>query len=299
VPGILPIALVVARSQELAVTVSRIAAYPQGFEFELVTTSRTPGDDPVPMPYSVHGVSGPLAGLAYANGARATLGPAPRSGTPRENGLNLLQQSGTGSETSFRQILWASPLPPAGPVTFAAAWQDRGLQETTATLDGALFKEAAERAIQLWPDEPDVVPQVDFSNAPTLPPGGSPPADAEASERAIRAAFSTALESGPAGAADPMSAVQDGRALAGALEELRARFPMEAATTRLVVGRIVFLDDVRAALNFQLVWAGAGGFGAQLGYAVRERGEWKVARDTYCRILGWAGVPCPPPPPVI
>jgi len=135
-------------------------------------------------------------------------------------------------------------------VTFAAAWPERGLQEATATVDGALLIEGAERAIQLWPDEPDIPPQVDFTDAPLLPPGGSPPPDAEASERAIRAAFSKALDSGPAASAEPLAAVQDGVALAGALEQLRARFPMEAATSRVAVGRVVFLDDVRAAFEF-------------------------------------------------
>ena len=42
---------------------------------------------------------------------------------------------------------------------------------------------------------------------------------------------------------------------------------------------------------------GAVGFGPQLGYAVRERGMWKVARSTYCQLLDAAGVHYPPPPP--
>ena len=56
-------------------------------------------------------------------------------------------------------------------------------------------------------------------------------------------------------------------------------------------------DEVRAAVTFQLVWSGGAGFGPQLGYAVCERGTWKVARDTYGRVLALGGVSITPPPP--
>jgi hypothetical protein len=296
-PGIVPVSLVVARTDDLVVSVSKIAAYPDGFEFELTTASRLPSEGPFPAAWPRQGAPGLLVGLTYADGARAAVGGS-QAGTPL-SGLNLLEQGSRGSDTLQRRIIWASPLPPSGPVTFVAAWPDRGLSEATVELDGALLQDAAERAVELWPEQPDELPDVDFSNAPALPPVSTPPADAAASEDAIRAAFSQALDSRPAADSAPLSAIQDGPALAGAVEEMRARYPLEASTSRVVVGPIVFLDDVRAALNFQVIWSGAPGFGAQLGYAVRERGEWKVARDTYCRVLGWAGVVCPPPPPAV
>jgi hypothetical protein len=45
------------------------------------------------------------------------------------------------------------PLPPDGPVTFVAAWLQHGVAETRAELDGATIREAARRAVILWPEE--------------------------------------------------------------------------------------------------------------------------------------------------
>jgi hypothetical protein len=298
VPQILPLSLIVNRSTDLVISAAKFAVFPTGFEFELTTRSRT-ARSLHPMPWAMaHGRgSGALFGVEYANGAKATLPPQPTSGS---QGIAMLPRSGSGDETTHQQTLWVSPLPPDGPVTIAAAWPAQGLAEATVTVDGGQFRNAAEAAVELWPDEMDEAVEADFSDAPPLPVGGVRPADAEAAEAAIRAAFSQVFDNGPQDAADPLAAVQDGVAFSGALAEVRSRFPLEAATTRVAVGQIVFLDEVRAAVIFKFVVRTAlAGFGSQLGYAVRVQGEWKVARDTYCRVLGWAGVQCPPPPPPI
>jgi hypothetical protein len=298
VPQIVPLSLIVNRSTDLVISAGKFAVYPAGFEFELTTLSRT-ARSLHPMPWAMpHGRgSGALIGVEYANGAKATLPPQP---TPGAQGMTMLPRSGSGDETTHRQTIWVSPLPPDGPVTIAAAWPARGLAEATITVDGGQFRNAAENAIELWPDATDEAVEVDFNDAPPLPVEGVRPADAEAAEAAIRAAFAQVFDNGPQAAADPLAAVQDGAVLSGALAEVRSRFPMEAATSRVAVGRIVFLDEVRAAVIFRFVVRTAlAGFGSQLGYAVRVQGEWKVARDTYCRVLGWAGVQCPPPPPPV
>jgi hypothetical protein len=184
-------------------------------------------------------------------------------------------------------------------VTFAIAWPAGGLDEASVTIEGADLLAAAESAIRLWPDEPETLPAVDFSNAPSLPSGGIAPADAQAAEAAIRAAFSQLFDNGPGRATDPLAAVQDGPAFTGVLEQVRARFPDEAATTRVVTGGVAFLDEVRAAVHFQLLRTGQFRVGPQLGYAVCERGRWKVARDTYTGVISRAGVPIPPAPPAV
>ena len=50
---------------------------------------------------------------------------------------------------------WVYPLPPEGPVTLVASWLEYGVAETRAELDGTAIREAAGRAVVLWPDEPD------------------------------------------------------------------------------------------------------------------------------------------------
>lgn len=297
-PGIVPLSLVVTNSAGAAIFISRIAAYPNGMEFELTTVMRAPTRDETGPKAIMHGGPATLFGVEYANGARATLPPSEATPTDNAARLTLVPYGGSGTEAVIRQTIWAAPLPPPGPVTLAAAWPSHGLSETSTSFDGGLVLEAAERAVQLWPDEPEREPEADFSNAPALPPAGAPPEDPERAEREIRTAFAFVFNSQPP-PHDPLLAVQDGPALAGAAQELGRRFPLESSTSRIALDRVVFLDEVRAAITFQLLWAGAPGFGPQLGYAVRDRGTWKVARDTYCRVLGWAGVQCPPAPPVI
>jgi hypothetical protein len=50
------------------------------------------------------------------------------------------------------------PLPPDGPVTFVASWLEYGVDETRAQLDGSAIREAAGRAVILWPEEPEPGP---------------------------------------------------------------------------------------------------------------------------------------------
>jgi hypothetical protein len=48
---------------------------------------------------------------------------------------------------------WLWPLPPAGPLTWHATWPDRGIDETSITVDASDLAEAASQAKQLWTSE--------------------------------------------------------------------------------------------------------------------------------------------------
>jgi hypothetical protein len=69
--------------------------------------------------------------------------------------LLLRQGGGGGSERRWDGNFWVHPLPPEGSVTFVASWLKYGVEETRAELDGAAIREAARRAIVLWPQEPE------------------------------------------------------------------------------------------------------------------------------------------------
>jgi hypothetical protein len=295
VPGITPIALIVAHDGDAAVTISRIAVFPGGFEFDVTAVLRSEPADHGLMASISHGPAAMQVGVRYASGARGAFTPG-RPGERHGGDVRLFPHGGHGSGTVFRQTFWASPLPPPGPVDFVVAWPARGLEEAFTTIEGQQIIDAGERAVQLWPDEPDSLPTADFTGVP-LPQGGTPPEDAEAAETAIRAAFVQLFDNGPERHDEPLAAVQDGAAFAGVLEQIRERFPVEAATTRVALGQVVFLDGVRAAVQFELLRKGSFSLGPQVGYAVRERDGWKVARDTYTRVIGMAGIPIPPPPP--
>jgi hypothetical protein len=48
---------------------------------------------------------------------------------------------------------WVWPLPPPGPVTFVCEWPAHGIGESRADVDARLIREAAVRAVPLWPDD--------------------------------------------------------------------------------------------------------------------------------------------------
>jgi hypothetical protein len=274
--------LLLFRDDRRAVVVDAFGASPGGFTFRATFTSREPLDRYEQGP--LHPTRSDALTVRYADGTDSSGNPA---------GVRLFPRGGSGTSTVWHQDWWCTPLPPPGPVEFEVAIPG---QEAKASIDASLLRDAAERAFQLWPDQELDAPVIDPRNAPALPPAGPSPADPETARQQIRAAYTAGLvNSDPS--FDPMSAIQDGPALEGARLQARANHPGPAATIRIGLGEIVFIDEVRAALHFQLNWSGAMTFGPQLGYAVLEGGRWRVARNTYCQVLGWAGVSCPPPPP--
>jgi hypothetical protein len=86
---------------------------------------------------------------AYPTGSRAVADHGPNEPS---SGPTLVGRGGSGGGLSYELGYWLWPLPPAGPVRFACEWPDEGIKETTAALD-APIRDAAARAIELWPDE--------------------------------------------------------------------------------------------------------------------------------------------------
>ena len=144
-----PINFVLARTPRAAVTVQHITAYPTGFEFDVVVAARIEGEIWDPM----HGLGG-FRGRPGQDGSKATsLGP-PMIGPQdkRPQGPILQHQGGGGGGTVMTQRFWAWPLPPPGPLAFVCEWPKYGVLLTRHEIDAALIREAATRAIELWPE---------------------------------------------------------------------------------------------------------------------------------------------------
>ncbi len=97
-------------------------------------------------------------------------------------------------------------------------------------------------------------------------------------------------------------AVEGGSNLGSCLEEARDRHRItinDTAPGATVTADIVrFVNDREARVLFT-IQVGAPmnqTFGGRIGRAVLIDGEWKVARETFCEFMGFAGVQCPPPP---
>ena len=154
------------RTELAAVAIGSVRAYPNGFEFTLHTRLRHedetgPGAaDPLEQHGRWRGRREPdvlRLGVMYADGRRtATTAGHPFFDDDADDGrLVLLQGGGGGDGRRWDAEFWVHPLPPEGPVTFVASWPKHGVAETRVELDGAAIRAAAQRAVTLWPQEPE------------------------------------------------------------------------------------------------------------------------------------------------
>lgn len=297
-PGIADVARVLVRADDLVVAIVGGQAYPQGFSFEVWLMSAPGQLRPLmdhrgllsQFQFAVEFSDGRRGQLLPLNGQVVTGG----HGDLPAGDVLVVPRQGHGGGSMWRQEVWVSPLPPAGPLRIVV--RAEALPETSTELSGDVLRSAAERAEPLRLEAQPHGPVLDPISAPPLPPAGIAPTEPEIAEHDVRNAFTRAFTS-TRESGSPLEAVQDGAVLAGAAAQARRAWPVAAATMQVAIGDVAFLDPVRAAVQYQPYWEGAMDVGPQLGYAVLEDGSWKVARDTYCTLLGWAGVTWPPPPP--
>jgi hypothetical protein len=161
-PGIAPVGLAIARTEETVVAIAGIRAYPEGFEFTLNLRLRTLSAREEQFPYLIDRAAyevDPLPdeflrfGVQFADGRKATNldrpdydpeGPAPDRPV-------LIQQGGGGGGAAWDMEQWVWPLPSAGPFAFVCEWPSRGIEESRAEVDAGVILEAAGRAVTLWP----------------------------------------------------------------------------------------------------------------------------------------------------
>jgi hypothetical protein len=162
IPGSVPGELLLIRTDDVAVAIGCIRAYPNGFEFTAHVRTRgnaenEPGwNDPFDRFGRRSKTPGDVLqlGLLYSDGRRG----ATTRGFGTRGDLVLTPGGSGGSAQRWDGNFWVHPLPPDGPVTFVASWTERGAAETQAELDGAALRTAVARAVILWPEEPDIYP---------------------------------------------------------------------------------------------------------------------------------------------
>ncbi len=146
------------RSGQAAVAITGISAYTAGFEIFVTHLIRPgalgPAGDRMPDPSPV-GVPEALRsfhlGLQLSDGSkvisgRLYFGPLPGSEPARP----ILRP--IGGDTQFSRW-WAWPRPPGGPLEFVCEWPRFGITETRAGIDAQLILDAAQRSVQLWPED--------------------------------------------------------------------------------------------------------------------------------------------------
>jgi hypothetical protein len=165
-PGMVPVELpLIARTDEAAVAVTGIRAYPTGFGFTLSLRLRAHSSwDSYPFDVPFEGDQIPDAflrfGVQFANGARAT--NLPRYDLPHDDDTEPTppvltahggRGEGGGGGRAWDADQWVWPLPPAGPLAFVCEWPARQVGESRVELDARSVRQAAERAATLWPDD--------------------------------------------------------------------------------------------------------------------------------------------------
>ena len=170
VPGMAPMAPVLARTEETVVAVTGIRAYPAGFGFTLHLRLRDlhPRERREFWPFPELGrhcgppwsdevlrlTIGFADGRSVTNLDRQTVG----SDGPDPDRPMLSSGPGTGGGGapgwSFDMGYRVRPLPPPGPLAFICTWPGRGIPLSRVEVDGAAIRRAADAAVTLWSDDP-------------------------------------------------------------------------------------------------------------------------------------------------
>jgi hypothetical protein len=170
-PGVVPLALVLGRSDSTVVFLSGVRAFPAGVVMTLGVRVRGPLDG-TDLHAEVFGNAprGDLGpdwqvrrlkwGWELSDGRRVTtVDPPVRPERPEQwqdpawapDRPVLSPRSGGGGRRSVDHDYWLWPLPPAGPLRVVCQWPRQGIATTTHDLDAGPFLEAAARARPVWP----------------------------------------------------------------------------------------------------------------------------------------------------
>ncbi len=175
-PGVVPVELILGRSDSTVVLLTGIRAFPTGLEMSLGVRVRGPvrrrdlNGEVFDAPYD-HGMdadwqAGRLKwGFELADGRRVTNvdpwpdpsgaddgGPGPAGFADWEPDRPVLQGGGGGGGSrSVDRDYWLWPLPPPGRLLVVCQWPDQGIKTTSQELDAEPFLHAARRARPVWP----------------------------------------------------------------------------------------------------------------------------------------------------
>jgi hypothetical protein len=171
-PGVVPLELVLARSEVAAVYVSRLSAYPTGLEFDVLAITAPDASDEVFSPFLLGQLGHHLRrraagseipdemlrfGVEFADGRRATntggRGPRVRDAEPAGPVLNDGGGGGGGGRWRANMFLW--PLPPPGQLVLVCEWPAARIPQTRTEIDVRVVHEAAQRAQVIFEDPGD------------------------------------------------------------------------------------------------------------------------------------------------
>jgi hypothetical protein len=155
-----PYADFLIRTDDLAIVVTGLVAFPAGFCVSIVSLSRL--DPPrEPMNLVEHGLArGARAaaeafrfGIGFSDGTKVFNGMHGRRPDTDRGARVLSPRGGGGGGRRFAHGFWCAPLPPAGMMRFVCRWPARGVEEASTEVEAQLILDAAARAVTIWPDD--------------------------------------------------------------------------------------------------------------------------------------------------
>jgi hypothetical protein len=173
-PGVAPVSLVLARTDDTVVGLTDVRGYPDGFMVVLRVRWGLVADpyDEVPWPFPDWGSPDPLDGepvpdwllrfgVQFADGRKATnMGMYPFVPEELPPDQPVLVEAGVGGEGGRlgRGAFWdlelaIQPLPPPGPLAFVCAWPGREIPEVRVEVDAGLVLDAAAASTPFFPTE--------------------------------------------------------------------------------------------------------------------------------------------------
>lgn len=151
-----PLTAVLARTDDLAIVVDHVTAYPNGFELHIQMRLREV--DEQADPFTLHaarrgfGADAFRFGVQFSDGSKATNGCHPFPPPDAKPGKPVLvQRGGGGGAGRWDMGFWVWGLPTPGSLLLVCAWPAKDVPETSVELDAQPILDAAARAEELWP----------------------------------------------------------------------------------------------------------------------------------------------------
>lgn len=156
-PGVVALELILARTDKVAVCVTRLAAYPTGFQFDVLTMTADDQRELDPLLFHHHhrrprGATDEIPpdmlrlGIQFSDGSKATNTGGVHHDRNPPAGPIMQGGGGGGGGGRWRQEQWVWPLPPPGAVVFVCEWPAMDIPLTRSELDAQTILDAATRA---------------------------------------------------------------------------------------------------------------------------------------------------------